>query len=109
MNLEKEPFEAWLDSQPDDRVIHPHNPHGCFGVCFIRETTNCKCVVFGQDRFSLHGFGGYAMKLPEWFQQLVDRHLPIYMTCGEMKARYKQLFGSPETTTVTTLKERQLA
>lgn len=118
MELKQEYFEAWLEAQPDDRVIDAADGSACFLCSFVGETTDIKHAQFTWNTWVglpdlLNGprnvvpsaiWANYE-RLPEWAIKLVN---PSYflnrgwnptdctLTCGEMKARYKQLFGKAD-------------
>lgn len=91
MQLEKERFEAWLFSQPDDRKWNYGDSENCAGCCFVRETTNVKNPNFGGHYWRI---GRNEFEIPKWlFNTIVP--LPIHFTAAHAKAQWRKLF--PET------------
>jgi hypothetical protein len=110
MQINRETFEAWLFSQPDDRVIEASNGTKSFFCSFVRETTKYKGFMFGWEAAHLNSFLGPTVVLPSWLKLLLSRENlyrvkgcsglreeKLFLTCGELKQSYITLFGNPLT------------
>ena len=95
INTERETIEAWLFSQPRDRIIDIGDPCGCIFHHFLKETQNIKADVF-------HSFFNFnvpfrgSIDLPEWFVKMIGcPQKETYRTIGEIQDKYLETF--PET------------
>ena len=100
MELERERFEAWIFSQPPERVIESGDSERCFLCSFLKETTN----EIPRMTFVTWGLVGrtLVMPLPDWAKALVDynwcKAISPYgvlqpITVAQMQQRYIELFG----------------
>lgn len=107
MQINKETFEAWLFSQPDDKVWNYEDNCGCVVACFIKETTNINPSVVPRkfrDQGKPAWFPEY-INFPQWlinfedswFQHGVDERtrLESFITAKKAKALWIDMFGSP--------------
>lgn len=91
--INRESFEAWLFSQPKERVFDYRNTDGTCVICsFVKETTNAKGVCGG---------GGFVVTsngfipTPAWWEsQSVSLTMPDMDTVSA-KARDRDGFYSP--------------
>ncbi len=75
MEIMQERFEAWLDSQPDDRVIDLFNCQACLMTSYLRENTLhdkaiCSWTHWAPD-IRLWSTGE-CKELPAWAVKLID-------------------------------------
>lgn len=105
MKLNQEQFEAWLFSQPKDRVIESAHGGRCVLCSFVKETTPHQRPWFTWTDWipdtSVPNFVGRFEPIPVWARTLIDpewlRHcsidpLILGVTVGQMQARYRELF-----------------
>lgn len=101
MELCIERFEAWLFSQPPERVIEARSTDSCFLCSFVKETTNLS-PVFYWAQWSPQPTK--RLEIPEWAMKLIDlkwtRTVSIggrdSTTVAVMQRRYIELFGDPQ-------------
>lgn len=99
--INREHFEAWLFSQPDERTFeyiygsYDSNP-GCLLCNFLRETTNINKFEVGRIIVSMNGTN---YPLPNWFINLLSKQWlkehEFYsrnITFKEVKEHYLLLF-----------------
>jgi hypothetical protein len=102
--INQERFEAWLFSQPLDRVIEAANTDKCFLCSFLKETANVKTTHMTYETWHVDGRAGC---LPSWATKLINPKTlnewgtmfdlrPI--SVGSMQELYLELF--PKTMTV---------
>jgi hypothetical protein len=107
MEINQERFEAWLFSQPADRVIEAGNTCKCFICSFLKETTNVAAPWVLWERWAADYEADYndTKSLPKWARKLIDNGWLMEVsesrenyaiTCGQMQARYRELFPEKE-------------
>lgn len=119
ITLNQEQCEAWLFNQPDDRIIEASDGRECVLCSFVRETTNLKDAQFiGWNKWAPNYFESFfdqekILPLPAWATRFIDpdwihengreeRHIlytqgkAYFVTAGQMKARWIELFGQPK-------------
>lgn len=100
MELNQERFEAWLFSQPPERVIESTNPNDCFLCSFLKETTNIHPTVSWEtwtdvpnarkiEKYDLPKWSKELINTGDFFSQFPDRRI----TVEQMQERYISLFG----------------
>lgn len=98
--INREHFEAWLFSQPEERKFNYLDVTGGCAVCsFIRETTNFTNCAGGSDASGIdleNRFGGPKVHLPEWMKCCSNTTFGVLsvrpLTIGNMRRRYLELF-----------------
>lgn len=100
--INREHFEAWLFSQPLERVIEAGDGTRCVLCSFIKETTNFSRAFFaGWDKWEPEQ-NNAALDLPSWAKKLIDRNWlklvadfdqgKYSVTIASMQRRYLELF-----------------
>jgi hypothetical protein len=99
IELHQEHFEAWLFSQPPDRVIEAGDCRDCFLCSFLKETTAIKRVYMDYHSYNIEA---QPTPLPSWATRLINQdwlysrsrsrvsNHPI--TVAEMQRRYREVF-----------------
>lgn len=102
MQIEQEPFEAWLFSQPPQRKFaywksSAKATTGCLLCNFLRETVKTPHTRIGTASFAMEGqMGSCDIEFPEWLKKLLSRMTtPSVFTAGDKQKQYLLLF--PET------------
>lgn len=90
MQIERERFQAWLESQPKDREFDYSDIKKCAICCFFHETTKFKTAKAGGKYVRLVTGEETIIPIPEW---LHERILMVYpLTIINMLTRYYELF-----------------
>jgi hypothetical protein len=110
MEINRERFEAWLFSQPDERMFDYMDVNGGCAVCaFIRETTQHKEACGGVTNVWLSRSNCLdevnSYHIPNWLRSTKNGVLTAYIRTDQlfvhqMKRRYIELFGDPLAETV---------
>lgn len=94
--INREHFEAWLFSQPDERMFNYSEGFntdqiGCVMCNFLRENTNISQFCVGYSTF-IHGEEWNDERLPAWFVNTMDKRSGRYISAKEVKQLYLQEF-----------------
>jgi hypothetical protein len=102
IKLHQEHFEAWLFSQPPDRVIKAGDCRDCFLCSFIKETTAIKRVDMDFHSYNIEAQPVYT-PLPSWATRLINHNWlhsrprsggrNYRITVAEMQRRYREVFS----------------
>lgn len=105
MEIEQERFEAWLFSQPPDRVFRWASTQHCAVCEFLNETQRLKATsgatfsrLWRGEPYTDEGCVIEEVAWPEWLQRIVV-YFPINglpLTVAGLQDRYRELF--PDTT-----------
>lgn len=91
--INREQFEAWLFSQPDERVFNyfqsfPNDQPGCLLCNFFRE--NCsEPIIVGEDYYLQKGV---KYSLPTWFMTVDLEALSVVFNADQAKKLYLAQF-----------------
>jgi hypothetical protein len=108
MNIEKERFEAWLFSQPDDRTWNYCDNLGCVGCCFLKETVAMPNPGFGGDFYfeDMEIIGEEPKEIPYFLIKIlrdVRDIVPLTaITAAALKTTWRKLNPEPEEPRETT-------
>lgn len=109
MEINKERLEAWLFSQPDERIWRYCDPWGCVACSFLKETTEFNDAEVGSDFWRQKRGGSELNPLPEFMLELLKKALgksPSYeIEARSLKSIWKSMF--PETQSPVAVKEDQ--
>lgn len=104
--INREHFEAWLFSQPDERLFNytegfDSDRIGCVMCNFLRENTSIYPFAIGYGTYA-YGVGiNQEASLPTWFVSIMALRSGRYITAKEVKSLYLQEFpnaivGNPQ-------------
>lgn len=101
MQINRETFEAWLFTQPDERTYNFIDYSDCLLCKFIKETTNIENIRVGSTYFRVNGkcqeFDDWLMRYAIGFNPKANTSLAIGATFGNAKLLYTIIFGNPTT------------
>jgi hypothetical protein len=104
MNINKETFEAWLFSQPDDRTFDYMDNRDCLVCKYVKEVVGYKKnFSVGADYIRLHESLFTEFTFEKWFIDLLgerynfSKHSEVSIfTFGEMKEAWLELWPDTE-------------
>lgn len=103
MQIEREPFESWMLSLPDDKQFNIHQGEvkdqpGCIACNFLRDTIR----GFGNAGYISARVGEEAFIFDNWLCDLIKSFYEKgRFTAKDLKARYLELFPDTDFSPIT--------